>query len=170
MKPDLDHFPAPIHDHGDCVRTALDAARQQCERHGARFTDLRRRVLELVWTSHEPVGAYALLDILKTEGHAAAPPTVYRALDFLIDQGLVHRLERLNAFVGCPRPDSSHSAHFLICTDCGRAAEMQDNPALDEALQTAADALGFTVSRRTIEVEGLCPDCRKKIAAEADGI
>ncbi len=165
MPPDLDPFPSPVHDHEDCVRSALDTATQQCERHGARFTPLRRRVLELVWTSHEPVGAYALLDTLKTEGHAAAPPTVYRALDFLIDQGLVHRLERMNAFVGCPRPDSSHSAHFLICTDCGRAAEMQDNPALDAALQTAADALGFTVSRRTIEVEGLCPDCRRKAAS-----
>lgn len=162
MKLNLDQFPPPAHDHGDCIRSALDAAQQRCERQGARLTDLRRRVLELVWTSHEPVGAYALLDTLKSEGHAAAPPTVYRALDFLIDQGLVHRLERLNAFVGCPRPESSHSAHFLICTDCGRALEMLDNPALDAALQNAANASGFTVSRRTIEVEGLCPDCRKR--------
>jgi Fur family zinc uptake transcriptional regulator len=163
MQQDSQLFPSPAHDHEDCIRTALDAAASHCERQGARFTSLRRRVLELVWNSHEPVGAYALLDTLKTEGHAAAPPTVYRALDFLIDQGLVHRLERLNAFVGCPRPDSSHSAHFLICTDCGRAAEMRDDPSLDAALQRAADAQGFTVSRRTIEVEGLCPDCRKRL-------
>lgn len=142
------------------MRAALDAATQQCERHGVRFTALRRRVLELVWTSHEPVGAYALLDILKAEGHAAAPPTVYRTLDFLIEQGLVHRLERLNAFVGCPRPDESHSAHFLICTDCGRATELHDATELDLAVQKAASSLGFTVTRRTVEVEGLCPDCQ----------
>jgi Fur family zinc uptake transcriptional regulator len=167
MQHDIDRFPSPVHDHQDCVRTALDAAALRCERHGARFTSLRRRVLELVWTSHEPVGAYGLLDTLRTEGHAAAPPTVYRALEFLIDQGLVHRLERLNAFVGCPRPDRLHSAHFLICTDCGRAAEMRDDPTLDAALLHAADTLGFSVSRRTIEIEGLCPDCRQKIAAAA---
>ncbi|WP_309347517.1 Fur family transcriptional regulator [Telmatospirillum sp.] len=161
MTSDFDHFPSPTHDHADCVRSALDVAAQCCEKHGARFTALRRRVLELVWSSHEPVGAYALLDTLKTEGHAAAPPTVYRALDFLIEQGLVHRLERLNAFVGCPRPDSSHSAHFLICTACGRAVEMSDDPAIDDAVRLAAETVGFTVSRQTIEVEGLCPDCRK---------
>ncbi len=162
MTDDFDQFPSPAHNHRNCVRTALDAATLRGERQGARFTTLRRRVLELVWDSHEPVGAYALLDTLKAEGHAAAPPTVYRALDFLIDQGLVHRLERLNAFVGCPRPDASHSAHFLICTECGRAAEMRDDPAVDAALQKAADALGFTISRRTIEVEGLCADCRER--------
>lgn len=161
MRHDFDQFPPPGHDHDDCVRSALDTAAQQCERHGARFTALRRRVLELVWTSHEPVGAYALLDILKAEGHAAAPPTVYRTLDFLIEQGLVHRLERLNAFVGCPRPDQTHSAHFLICTDCGRAAELQHAEAVDRAVMDAAEALGFSVTRQTIEVEGLCPDCRR---------
>lgn len=152
-------FPSPVHDHSDCVRAALDAAQVKCEERGARLTALRRRVLELVWTSHEPVGAYALLDTLKAEGQAAAPPTVYRALDFLLEQGLVHRLERRNAFVGCPRPAASHSAQFLICTDCGRAAEL-DDPAIGDAVRHRAEAMGFTISRQTIEVEGLCPDCR----------
>ncbi|MTJ81431.1 MAG: transcriptional repressor [Telmatospirillum sp.] len=160
MTSDINLFPSRTHDHAGCVKSALDAAAACCEKHGARFTALRRRVLELVWTSHEPIGAYALLDTLKAEGQAAAPPTVYRALDFLIEQGLVHRLERLNAFVGCPHPDSRHSAHFLICTECGRAAELRDNPAIDAAIRQAADAFGFTVSRQTIEVEGICPDCR----------
>lgn len=152
-------FPSPVHDHRDCVRAALDAAEIKCGQRGARLTALRRRVLELVWTSHEPVGAYALLDTLKTEGQAAAPPTVYRALDFLLQQGLIHRLERLNAFVGCPRPEASHSAQFLICTTCGRAAEL-DDPAIGLAVRQGAEARGFTIDRQTIEVEGLCADCR----------
>lgn len=154
-------FPSPVHDHDDCVRAALDAAEAQCDRHGARLTALRRRVLELVWTSHEPVGAYALLDTLKAEGQAAAPPTVYRALDFLLVQGLIHRLERRNAFVGCRRPTTPHSAEFLICTDCGRVAEL-DDPSIGAAVRLGAEAQGFTVTRQTIEVEGLCPDCRKQ--------
>ncbi len=152
-------FPAPAHDHGGCVRAALDAAEEHCVRHGARLTALRRRVLELVWNGHAPVGAYALLDALKTEGHSAAPPTVYRALEFLIEQGLVHRVESLNAYVGCPRPEARHAAMLLLCTGCGRAAEL-DETQVGETLRRAADQQGFTVARQTIEVEGLCPDCR----------
>jgi Fur family zinc uptake transcriptional regulator len=159
MTDNADCFPPPAHDHGDCVKAALDVATNTCEQQGARLTALRRRVLELVWSSHAPVGAYALLDLLRTEGHAAAPPTVYRALDFLLEHGLIHRLERLNAFVGCPHPTSPHDGQFLICHGCGRAAELAD-PAIDQAVQRRAGALGFTVLRQTIEVEGLCPDCR----------
>ena len=153
-------FPSLSHDHGDCVRTAIDVAVEQCGRHGARLTALRRRVLELVWGSHAPVGAYALLDALKAEGHGAAPPTVYRALDFLLEQGLVHRVESLNAYIGCVRPDAPHTASLLICTGCGRAAEFDDH-GIDERLRRAAAARGFAVARQTIEVEGLCPDCRE---------
>lgn len=159
-------FPPIAHDHAHCVRDAIDAAASRCERESARFTPLRRRVLELVWGSHEPIGAYAILDTLKEEGHGAAPPTVYRALDFLIDLGLVHRLARLNAFVGCPYPETSHAAHFLICTRCGRAAELCGDTGIDQVVQSAAMALGFTVSRQTVEVEGLCPDCRASLEQE----
>lgn len=164
MSEPVDLFPAPAHDHGGCVRAALDAAEDRCERQGARLTSMRRRVLELIWNSHTPVGAYALLDALKSEGHGAAPPTVYRALDFLLEQRLVHRVECLNAFVGCPRPDSPHAALLLLCTDCGRAAELDDS-AVSETLRMAAAARGFTVARQTIEVEGLCPACRDKATA-----
>jgi Fur family zinc uptake transcriptional regulator len=160
MSLNADAFPPLVHDHDDCIRAALDAAGAQCERHGARLTALRRRVLELVWTSHEPIGAYALLDILKSEGHSAAPPTVYRTLDFLIAQGLVHRLERLNAFVGCARPDAPHSAQFLICTACGRIAELNDRT-IGAVVKASAESQGFIVTGQTVEVEGLCPDCRQ---------
>ena len=152
-------FPTREHDHSGCVRSALDMAEEQCERSGARLTALRRHVLELVWASHAPIGAYALLEALNGEGHAAAPPTVYRALDFLMEQGLVHRVESLNAYLGCAQPDESHTALLLLCSQCGRAAEFNDR-GVDERLRHAAAAHGFTVARQTIEVEGLCPDCQ----------
>jgi Fur family zinc uptake transcriptional regulator len=152
-------FPHQAHDHGGCVRDALVAAEEHCQRSGARLTSIRRRVLELVWSRHAPVGAYAVLDALKAEGQNAAPPTVYRALDFLLEQGLIHRIERLNAFVGCAHPTGPHAAQFLICRQCGRVAEL-DDPAIDEAILAGARHQGFSVSRQTVEVEGLCPDCQ----------
>lgn len=156
-------FPSLGHDHGGCVHEALAWADAHCARQGVRLTPLRRRVLELVWESHAPVGAYALLDHLKSEGQNAAPPTVYRALDFLLEQGLVHKLERLNAFIGCnhrhARGDGTHAAQFMICTQCGRAVEL-DDPAIDQAVQSCAQRLGFSVLRQTVEVEGLCPHCQ----------
>ncbi len=152
-------FPAAHHDHDDCVRDALAAAETACEARGARLTAIRRRVLELVWASHEPVGAYGLLDRLAAEGIKAVPPTVYRALDFLLEQGLVHKLERLNAFVGCTQGRGPHAAQFLICTGCGRVAELDDLP-IALSLTEAARKHGFTADRQTVEVEGRCPDCR----------
>lgn len=152
-------FPLPVHHHTECVRHAIDAAESKCRAGGARFTALRRRVLELVWNSHEPVGAYALLEALRGEGHAAQPPTVYRALDFLLRQDLIHRLERRNAYIGCTQPEQPHAAQFLICIDCGRAAELND-PAIGAALNRGAEAAGFRITAQTVEIEGLCADCR----------
>ena len=103
-------------------RRPTSSARQK----GVRFTPLRRRVLELVWSSHKPVGAYALLDQLRNEDLGSAPPTVYRALDFLIENGLIHRIERMNAFVGCSHPGEAHRGFFLICGDCGNAEELRE--------------------------------------------
>lgn len=139
----------------------MTAAESHCRRVGARFTTLRRRVLELIWNSHEPVGAYALLDTLRAEGLAAAPPTVYRALDFLLGQGLIHRLRSLNAFVGCPRPGGDHFGQFLMCTDCGAVIELEDS-GIAGAVADGAARVGFAVGRQTVEVEGICSGCRDK--------
>jgi len=151
-------FPSDLHDHHSCVATALANAEAECARRGARLTEVRRRVLELVWNSHQPVGAYVLLDALAKEGFPAAPPTVYRALEFLLAHGLVHRIERLDAFVGCVRPGAPHAGQFLLCAGCGAAAEL-DDPAIDQAVIAGAARHGFSVRRQTIEVEGLCPSC-----------
>ncbi|MBC7908182.1 MAG: transcriptional repressor [Rhodospirillaceae bacterium] len=154
-------FPVPDHDHGTCVAHALEAAEAECKRRGARLTDVRRRVLELVWQSHAPVGAYALLEALGREGFCAAPPTVYRALDFLLAHGLIHRIERLNAFMGCSRPGIPHAGQFLLCTGCGTAAELNDS-AIDSAMTAAASRLGFALTGQTVEADGLCSACRAK--------
>ena len=153
-------FPVPHHDHGACIRSAMAAAEDECRRRGARLTDIRRRVLELVWSSHRPVGAYALLEALGKEGWSAAPPTVYRALDFLQAHGLVHRIALLNAFVGCAHPGHAHAGQFLLCAQCGIAVELEDKE-VDAAIGRAAGRLGFSVSRQTIEIEGLCAECRQ---------
>ena len=148
------------HDHRHCIRDAVRAAEALCAERGLRFTDLRRRVLELVWQSHRPVGAYDLLDLIKAERGGAAPPTVYRALDFLLENGLIHRIESLNAFVGCDHPDAPHNAQFLICTSCRRVAELSD-AAIARRIETRATGVGFQPERQTLEVTGTCDDCAR---------
>lgn len=147
------------HDHDHCLAEALDRAAALCAEKGVRLTALRRRVLELVWGGHKPLGAYQILETLKTERRGAAPPTVYRALGFLMTHGLVHRIESRNSFVGCPDPDTPHGGQFLICRSCGIAAELND-VAVDQAIRDSAAKAGFAVGRPIIEIEGLCPQCR----------
>ena len=151
-------FPREEHDHGRCVAQAVETAEQICRKKGLRFTAQRRRVLELVWKSHQPVGAYDILDQLSSDGHKAAPPTVYRALDFLIEADLVHRLDSLNAFVGCADPNNPHSGQFLICWSCRSVAELDDADINTLVDQKAAD-LGFTAIHQTLEIQGLCHAC-----------
>jgi Fur family transcriptional regulator, zinc uptake regulator len=154
----LSPFQTAGHDHGSCVGDALDRAAQVCGRRGTRLTRLRRQVLELVWRGHAPVGAYAILESLRGLHAGAAPPTVYRALEFLIEQGLIHRIESLNAYVGCARPEQPHVSQFLICARCQAAAEL-DDPAIARAVLRRAGELGFAVERQTIEIRGCCPRC-----------
>jgi Fur family transcriptional regulator, zinc uptake regulator len=145
----------------------LDRAEAICEHRGANLTELRRHVLGLILDAASPTGAYELLDRLRQSRRGAAPPTVYRTLDFLLEQGLIHRVERLSAFVGCVAgctvdPDGenhTHAAQFLICRECGRVIEMQDH-AVSTVLARAAKDAGFSVSSATIEAEGLCSTCR----------
>lgn len=139
----------------------LDRAEALCVQRGARLTGLRRQVLGLILESASPTGAYDLLERLRAQRGPAAPPTVYRALDFLREQGLVHRLERLSAFVGCVEEHGhghGHPAQFLICRTCGRVTELEDH-SVAHALTDAAKRVGFTVTGATIEAEGSCAAC-----------
>lgn len=144
----------------DEIPARLALAEQVCAAHGARLTDLRREVLELILSAEGPLTAYVLLDQLK-QTRSAAPPTIYRALDFLLEQGLIHKLERLNAFLACIDDDPlshNHAAQFLICRNCHSVRELEDRK-ISDAVEHAAETIGFVPELTTIEVEGLCADC-----------
>jgi len=153
-------WPSTDHDHDLCVTDALARAEAVCDEQGVRLTDIRRQVLELLWKEHRPRGAYDILNELATQGRKTAPLTVYRALDFLVANGLAHRVESLNAFIGCTQPERFHATQFLVCTQCGATTELTDS-GLQAAIQAAADAARFTVTRPVIELQGLCPICHE---------
>jgi Fur family zinc uptake transcriptional regulator len=142
------------------TESLLDRAGRICATRGARMTELRREVLGLILDSGAPTGAYDLLSQLRATRDTAAPPTVYRALDFLLEQGLIHKVERLSAFVGCVAEEDHHhhAAQFLICRTCGKVTEIDDHD-LAHALRDAARRFGFTVGKATIEAEGQCSAC-----------
>ena len=151
------------HDHGACVAEALASARAACAARKLRLTRGRERVLEILLESHRALGAYEVLDRLRAEGLGSEPPIAYRALDFLVANGFVHRIEKLNAFVACAQPgdyrEPRHSPCFMICRACRKVAETIA-PAAAGALGRAAAEMGFDIETSTVEVEGLCPACR----------
>jgi Fur family transcriptional regulator, zinc uptake regulator len=151
------------HDHAHCADEALARAEALAAARGARLTPVRRRVLEILLETHRAVGAYEMLDRLAAEGFGNQPPVAYRALDFLVDQGFAHRIQRLNAFAACMHPGEDHAPAFLICRSCHTLAEAAAAP-VRAALDRAAGAIGFTVERAAIEALGLCPACRPAAA------
>jgi len=150
------------HDHARCIRRAVLTAEEVCARRKVSLTPLRKRVLEIVWRGHEPIGAYEILAEIGKDREKVGPPTVYRALEFLRDAGLVHRVDALNAFVGCDHPDEGHAAQFLICSKCHRVTEIED-PGLTRALGERARSLGFRFESGTVEIKALCHDCAVRI-------
>ncbi|KPP97458.1 Fur family transcriptional regulator [Marinobacter sp. HL-58] len=156
-------LPYRPHNHDACVAQALAEARDICQQHHARLTPTRERVLELIWQSHKPLGAYDVLAVLAEDGHNAAPPTVYRALDFLQQHGLVHRISSLNAFIGCTHAGKSHNGMFLICRSCGNVLELTA-PGVASAVTKAAAQESFRPDDVTIEVAGYCPRCSAEAA------
>jgi Fur family zinc uptake transcriptional regulator len=141
------------------ILAQLDAAQALCSKNGTQLTALRREVLDLILRARAPLTAYQLLDQLKSTRKSAVPPTIYRALDFLIENRLIHRIERLNAFISCVEADHDHAdAQFLICRQCGAVTEIED-PAVSTALAAAAAARGFIPSRAIVELDGLCENC-----------
>ena len=158
-------FPYADHDHHHCVAAILASAEQVCDERNVRLTPQRRRVLEIVAERHGAIGAYEIIDRLAGDGKRPAPVTVYRALEFLIEQGLVHRLASLNAYIACRHADAEHGAQFLICKRCGTIGEIA-NVAVERAIACAASDVGFAVAARVVEVAGFCADCR---TGKADG-
>jgi len=148
------------HDHAHCITDTLRTAEAHCREHKLQFTPVRRRVLELLLQQHRALGAYDILPQLAAEGLGSQPPVAYRALDFLVRNGLAHRIERLNAYAACAHLGRAHAPAFLICRDCHQIAEA-DGEQANSALRQAAEASGFVIERIAIEVEGLCPACHE---------
>ncbi len=152
--------PPPRHDHSRCIKTALARAEDLCLQRGSRLTGLRKQVLTCLWQSHQASGAYDILArINQTATKKLAPLSVYRALEFLVSEGLAHRIESLNAFIGCPHPEAGHALQFLVCTSCHLVIELEDS-AIDKALASAATRQQFTRARTVVEVVGQCRACQ----------
>ena len=150
------------HDHSRCLNAALSHAEQHCAEANARLTPIRRAVLELIWQSHRPLGAYSVVEQLPAIlGRSIRPPSVYRALDFLLEMGLIHRLPSLNAFIGCPFPGSEHSDVFMVCRCCGSAAEVSAEN-LNQSLAETASRAGFHLESQNVELSGLCASCQQE--------
>ncbi len=164
-RPDPADETAPLgfhkHDHDNCVETGLSNAEARCVEQGLRLTPVRRKVLEMLLEDHRALGAYAILDRLREQGFGSQPPVAYRALDFLVENGFAHKIERLNAFVACAHPGATHSPAFMICRKCDAVAETHSTPAKG-TLGAAARAVGFEIERTVVEAEGICPDCTEK--------
>ncbi|MFN4057552.1 MAG: transcriptional repressor [Roseinatronobacter sp.] len=152
------HFCCEGHSGADRIATILAEAEARASATGARLTPVRKRTLELLLQSHGALGAYEVLEKLAAEGFGTQPPVAYRALNFLVEQGLAHRIRRLNAFTACTHPGHTHRAVFLICESCNSVTEAMGD-AVGDALCHAAEAVGFTLSRATIEAVGICASC-----------
>jgi Fur family zinc uptake transcriptional regulator len=154
-------FHAPGHDHDRCTADALAHAETLCAARAQRLTPLRRQVLEVLLESHKPLGAYEIIDRAALTGARPAPITIYRALDFLRDNGLVHRIESRNAFIACVNNHASGDlVVFLICERCGVVGEAP-SAAVAEQLKSAAGAASFTPKTPVIEITGICAHCRQ---------
>ena len=151
-------FHSGDHDHRTCIEDAIQQAETLCKERGVRLTRLRQRVLEIIWESHAPLGAYDVLERMNAGGERNAPPTVYRALNFLLQHGLIHRIESLSAFVGCATPGDTHKAQFFICRDCGTVAETHSEK-IGEAIEASAAQAGFQVETPIVEISGQCTAC-----------
>lgn len=143
------------HDHSQCRADAMARAEAHCAEAGVKFTPVRRRTLEILLESHEAMGAYDVLARLDSDGLGSKPPIVYRALAFLVEHGMAHKIERLNAFIACAHPAQTHQPAFMICRSCGTVAEAPQHSEMGAA---AAD-IGFVVETSVVELEGLCPRC-----------
>lgn len=152
------------HDHACCRTDALRRVERRCEAEGLRLTAQRRQVLDVLLASHVPVSAYEIIDRLGRDGRRPSPISVYRALDFLVDNRFAHRIESRNAFLACSHDHGADAGNreapvvFLLCEICGAAAEAEA-PALTAVLGELASGAGFQIRSSMFEVRGLCARC-----------
>lgn len=149
-----------IHNHLNCIQTALKTAAQLCTERGVQLTPIRQQVLELIWENHHAVKAYDLLERIKPLQSAAKPATIYRALDFLMEQGFIHRVESLNAFIGCCDLKTKHEQLLLICKQCNDVEERHADLVMQALAQELKNA-NFIVHSKAIEIHGICQNCQQ---------
>ncbi|MFT7560257.1 MAG: Fur family zinc uptake transcriptional regulator [Flavobacteriales bacterium] len=149
------------HDHQQCIEQALKKASELCSLRGLRLTELRTQILQIIWQTHQPIGAYAIMDKLAVASYRerVAPPTVYRSLEFLVKHALVHRVHSLNAYIGRKNPSSQSCEALLLCSDCGHAEEVP-NRAIEQAINLCANEHRFNVQEQVLEILGLCRHCK----------
>lgn len=158
LRPHVNNGFSSDHNHLDCQEKAIHTAEKLCSERDVNLTPIRRKVLELIWASHCAVKAYDLLDQIKPLERAAKPATVYRALDFLLEQGLIHRVESLNAFVGCRFSERKHEQLLLTCVKCHEVEERASESVMDAIAQELA-AAAFIRHHQAIEIHGICARC-----------
>jgi Fur family transcriptional regulator, zinc uptake regulator len=153
-------FPEANHNHESCKHSILETAEKRCRENGVRFTQQRRQVLEILAESHQAMGAYEILDRFKPKSKGrTAPVTIYRALDFLIENNLAHRLNSLNAFVACSGPHDLQGVQFLVCKMCQTVAELS-TPSIYEAIEKETQSADFTMTTPMVEIRGICRGCK----------
>lgn len=155
------HTSTGDHDHTVCVDQAMRQAEELCQQKQLRLTELRKQVLSLVWQTHKPIGAYAIMELLQAASsrQRVAPPTVYRTLDFLVEHGFVHKVRTLNAFIGCSNPQHKQCDALLICTVCGYTEELPNNT-IQQTIRLSASKQGFSVEEQILEIAGCCAYCK----------
>ena len=144
--------------HKSCIKKALIEAKIISDQRGVKLTKLRETVLKLIWKNHSYVKAYDLLDELRKIDPSAKPPTVYRSLDFLMQNGFIHKIQSLNAFVGCSHPSEHNECYFLICKECQSIEECHSKN-INEFVQSTSNTNNFSANQVTLEISGICQEC-----------
>jgi Fur family zinc uptake transcriptional regulator len=144
--------------HKNCVEDAIKIAEEVCKKQKVKFTNQRKKVLELLWQNHKPVKAYDLLKSLN-KADSIQPPIVYRALDFLLENGLAHKINSLNSYIGCSHPLKHKNCYFLICLECKEISECCDRE-LDHLIEKITDKNKFQLQKSILEISGICKNCQ----------
>lgn len=147
------------HNHNQCIEDALQHVEALCNTRSIKLTPIRREVLLLVWQSHKAIKAYDILEQLNK--YSAKPPTVYRALNFLQEQGFIHKIESLNAYTGCPNPQIPHQGFLLICDYCGNISELYE-PEIATKIEAQSHEQNFIIQKTVIEIHGICENCQQR--------
>ena len=147
------------HDHRKCSKKVIQNAEETCLKFSLNFTPIRKKVLEIISSNHKPSRAYDLLEKLRDDGFCDKPPTIYRALDFLIENKIVHKLNTINAYVACFDEESEEISCFLICEMCQEIEEFH-NKNLNKVLTNIGKKRGIEIKNLNLEIGFKCQECK----------